>query len=103
MNGAEADLGFLSRDLISCNSTTDSTVINCSTGPTRESRFELGVKIPVIVNLVDPDLTIWVSTVEGQGDLDKLMAELDTKYSKGEMVPLKNPKVGSLCVARYLN
>ena len=43
---------------------------------------------------------VWVSSVESQAELVILMADLDQKFEKGELVSLKNPKVEALCVAR---
>ena len=100
VNGNEADLGFLNQDLISTDSTVDTATINISNISCRESRFVLGVEIPVIVNLVDSVERVWVSSVESQAELVILMADLDQKFEKGELGSLENPKVEALCVAR---
>ena len=100
VNGNEADLGFLNQDLISTDSTADTATINISNISCRESRFVPGVEFPVIVNLVDSVARVWVSSVESQAELVILMADLDQKFAKGEMVSLNNPEVEALCVAR---
>ena len=100
VNGNEVDLGFLNQDLISTDSTADTATINISNISCRESRFVPGVEIPVIVNLVDSVARVWVSSVESQAELVILMADLDQKFAKGEMVSLNNPEVETLCVAR---